>query len=463
MVLERLVRSNDEAAETARAADGVLLERANLLANLYVGNSVLSSFELFRGYSPSLVGMPSRFVTEKDVEAHVQLTTTRAISRMLPSKTFNPYVKLIIAIGQVVYVHTRNRPSSARGAVGWAKHVVYKLEPDFVCTRPVGRDNGIYNKSSYADVRVPPKSPLAHAAFEFALRQPLSRLGRCGDRPEDGTDIDVAPAEEPREIAEPPPVVEPQAASLFSRLDENALTRNGDDVGQPERDIGSEVLLEPDEATLKKADEQRICSHILETIGRVDVTRSKLSFVPSWIIAKALEEELEGWDPHIEVLPLAGSPKRSVIGSHVLYRVKTRENGEHYLKGRLVLHGNQEEEKESLRTDASLLHFALLRLILSFTVCLGFILGGVDASKAYHQSGSPPRDVHVRPPVECMMYRCVWLLSSLPYGLVDAGRLWQLAMEAWLLDNMGFISFLGLPQVFALLNDKNQIQAKFAC
>ena len=80
MVLERLVTGNDSLPPSARVGDGLLLERANFLANLYVGNAVLSSFELFRGYAPSLVGMPAHFVSDADIEAHLQLTTTRALS-----------------------------------------------------------------------------------------------------------------------------------------------------------------------------------------------------------------------------------------------------------------------------------------------------------------------------------------------------------------------------------------------
>ena len=103
MVLEKLVCGNDSVGVASRASDEVLLERANFLANLYVGNVLLSSFELFRGYMPSLVGMPSRFVSDADVETHVQLTATRAISRMLHSKSFNPYVKPLLSVGQLVY------------------------------------------------------------------------------------------------------------------------------------------------------------------------------------------------------------------------------------------------------------------------------------------------------------------------------------------------------------------------
>lgn len=103
------------------------------------------------------------------------------------------------------------------------------------------------------------------------------------------------------------------------------------------------------------------------------------------------------------------------------------------MKARLVIHGNEEGDKERLYCGASSLRSTLIRVILSVAACFGFVFGVVDVSRAYHQSGGLPREIRIRSPAECMLYRMVWLLLSLPYGLVDAGRQWQLAMEVWLI------------------------------
>ena len=107
--------------------------------------------------------------------------------------------------------------------------------------------------------------------------------------------------------------------------------------------------------------------------------------------------------------------------------------------------------------DASSLHFALVRVILSIAVCFGFDIGGVDVSKAYHQSGDPPRAIRIRPPADCSHGRVVWRLLSLPYGLVDASRQWQLSVEVWLIDDLRFEVFGGLPQIFVKFDDAGKI------
>ena len=99
-------------------------------------------------------------------------------------------------------------------------------------------------------------------------------------------------------------------------------------------------------------------------MGRTTCTRAKLSFVPPWILDEALHGELKGWDPYISVEPLQkGSIKSAVIGSYVLYSVKTRESGEHMVKARLVIHGSRylvTRKKESITFEATHLHYTFL-------------------------------------------------------------------------------------------------------
>lgn len=509
LVLERLVSGNDSLLQRDRVSDALLLERGNFLANLILGDQTLSSFQLLKGYQPSLVGLPPTMLSEANVRAHVQVTTSRALSRMLRSKSFNPYVSPTLRAGQDIYIHTQKRVGSARGSVGWAKHVVCRLDRDMVATRPVGRSRGKMNLTSYADVRVPPADPVAQSAFNFALSQPthpvLSLGRREGDEAndEDGEDAGEKNSDSDDQPANRTPVPDTQEAgnssggsndgtqgqgqassaenpaldrdappagdsvsqeyeevtAFYSRIEGSALTREPDGIGDPAKDIGTTEVRDPGSSSLSPPDIQALCEKILEVYGRSNLTRAKLPFVPPWLLDQALEDELKGWDPHIRVEPLrSGSESKLVIGSHVLYCVKTRESGKHYVKARLVIHGNEERDKERLRCDASSLHFTLVRVILSMAVCFGFDLGGVDVSKAYHQSGGPPRQIRIRPPPECMLYRMMWLLLSLPYGLVDAGRQWQLAMETWLLDDLGFVTFGGLPQVFAKLSAEGELK-----
>jgi Reverse transcriptase (RNA-dependent DNA polymerase) len=142
----------------------------------------------------------------------------------------------------------------------------------------------------------------------------------------------------------------------------------------------------------------------------------------------------------------------------VLYKVKTDEAGKHKLKARLVLHGSKEQAADDIRSDAASIHFSLIRMILTIAAMMNFELAGVDAKKAYHQSGRAPRSILVRPPTECLAgRRSIWGLLNLPYGLVDAGRQWQLAFERWLLDIMGFVTVPSMPQVFVMFEPSGSI------
>lgn len=61
------------------------MSRAVLLANSIIGSLLLSSFQLARGYSPSVVGNLARLVPGELIEAHKEQMATRALNRLLRS------------------------------------------------------------------------------------------------------------------------------------------------------------------------------------------------------------------------------------------------------------------------------------------------------------------------------------------------------------------------------------------
>lgn len=177
-ILERLVTANDDLPISDRKNHLLLLERANFLANIILGNSTKSVLQLFRGYQPSLVGIPPSMITPANIESNRPVVISRALSRMLRSNNFDAYQKPDLQIGQEVYGHVQRKPGSARDAVEWEKQVVVGLDDRMVKTRPVNRTSGRPHHVSYADLRVPPKDPLPQVAYEAALLQPLARLCR---------------------------------------------------------------------------------------------------------------------------------------------------------------------------------------------------------------------------------------------------------------------------------------------
>lgn len=76
------------------------------------------------------------------------------------------------------------------------------------------------------------------------------------------------------------------------------------------------------------------------------------------------------------------------------------------------------------------------------------ILGKLDIRGAYTQSGEAKREIYVRPPYELQIWNILWLLSATIYGIVSAGRKWQLASNCAMTSRLGLVFVLGLHQLF---------------
>jgi hypothetical protein len=122
----------------------------------------------------------------------------------------------------------------------------------------------------------------------------------------------------------------------------------------------------------------------------------------------------------------------------------------------MVPHGNRDREKAGLRTDSATAQFAAIRLLLSLAVLLNFRLSSIDISGAYLQADPITRDIFVRPPTGWTSPNVVWKILRPAYGLVESGRLWQLAIERWLFD-YGFETLPGLSQFFILRDNSGRI------
>ena len=163
-----------------------------------------------------------------------------------------------------------------------------------------------------------------------------------------------------------------------------------------------------------------------------------------------MEAELGNWKGHYEHTKLVEIPPgANIVGSHVVYRIKKDESAHYKFKARLLVHGNEDIEKEDIRTDAATAYLTAIRLILSMSVCYRFHLGQIDIKAAYFQSGPIQRRIYVRPPRELLLFRTLWMFLSLPYGIVEAGRQWQLTPDDFL-HAIGLVQVQSMPQCFVL-------------
>lgn len=198
-------------------------------------------------------------------------------------------------------------------------------------------------------------------------------------------------------------------------------------------------------------DHTRVLDEIHEVVGSKQVTRTHLTFAPPWILQEALKAEHDSnWADAYEVMQENSVPRNAnVISSHVVYKLKTEEDGKRKMKARIVPHGNHDDEKDDVRKDSSNASLSVVRLLLSLVTFLGFRIGTADIKGAYLQSGPIKRDIYVRPPRDWSTLRGIlWKLLKLPYGIADAGRQWQKVVEEWMLTQAGLERVFGIPQLF---------------
>lgn len=73
--------------DTSKYSDATLLSRATFLSNIFSRTSALNSFKLARGYNTALLGVHSRIVPSNFMEAYKDQAGTRALHRLVKSKT----------------------------------------------------------------------------------------------------------------------------------------------------------------------------------------------------------------------------------------------------------------------------------------------------------------------------------------------------------------------------------------
>lgn len=76
-VLEKLAKEN-----TLTDAS-MIIARDSVMNNMFLSNSCMSSFQIVRGCSPSIVGVPSSVIPTELLEVHKQIKAARAINKLI--------------------------------------------------------------------------------------------------------------------------------------------------------------------------------------------------------------------------------------------------------------------------------------------------------------------------------------------------------------------------------------------
>lgn len=88
-------------------------------------------------------------------------------------------------------------------------------------------------------------------------------------------------------------------------------------------------------------------------------------------------------------------PEANVIASHVVFKVKEYKDGLLRLKERLVLDGNRDKDRFTVRRDSAAAELMIVHMFLCIASILGFSVATADVKGAYMQSGGVKRDIYV--------------------------------------------------------------------
>lgn len=209
-----------------------------------------------------------------------------------------------------------------------------------------------------------------------------------------------------------------------------------------------------------QSDRNQMLNLVHETFGSKQVNRSQWDFAPSWIADEAFTRENDNnWPSAYRTIRECDVPRdANIIKSQVVYKLTTGEDGTRKLKGRLVPHGNRDDEKENLLKDSSSTHLNTARFLFSLEKFLNFRLGTADISGAYFQSGPIQREIFSSPPCEWKGKRStLWRLLQLPFSIVGAGRELQKTVENWILSKGNLQRVYSLSQLFVRRNESGRI------
>lgn len=475
MILDRLQKAD------ARPTSEVLIARASFMTNLTRGSRVMNAFQLARGYAPSVVGIPKQIISEELLHAHVERESTRALERLMRAKDPQTLDQTQLPTGTDVFVYHHSSKHCEPNE--WIPATVINAEKHIVICRR--RNKGPPMKVSYNDVRLMPRGPLTQelmqldlmdeqceddlndlnratipkpdradeanritqiaACIPSNLNEPNDRTADAGQRNDEIT-YDVSPTEEQH----PTPELNVGQDLTDRSATMTATTRTGCNDEQ-EKDIGDTDMEDSQFIGDLESDQQKVLRNVHGMIGGRQVMLNELECAPSWLTGKALEKEHEeNWaDAYYEVSEDTLPANANIIGSHVVYKVKTSEQGEHRMKARICPHGNHDDQKNDIRKDSATAQFDIIRFMLALVTFLPMELGAVDISGAYMQSGPIRRDLYVRPPREWGHRRgFVWKLLKMPYGVSEAGRQWAIVFEEWLTQDIGMETVKGISQLF---------------
>ena len=118
-----------------------------------------------------------------------------------------------------------------------------------------------------------------------------------------------------------------------------------------------------------------------------------------------------------------------------------------FVKARLCVRGDQEPNKETIRTDSPTVNKVNIKLFFVLSVQNGWHVKTADIKTAFLQGVDLDREVYVRPPLERRKDGIIWKMIKRAYGFVDASRGFYLELKK-VLEELGCVMSRLDPALF---------------
>ena len=483
----RLKAENEPAT---KEHDRLLVQQAIRITNDLYGTDFCSANELAKGYTrPIRAGDLPVVLPTESLDTHDELLAKRKLNRILRSKTIQDKP---IQVGDNVQIFIRQQ-SEKRGKWYSSKTVLAYDKDSGTVTVP-GK-NGRHVRAAVEDVRMAPSDNTLASSIQEGIDVLTNSLDACIDELNgDETDATAKDtADNTITIRNTDAVRDPQEDTEFDEDGERltSLSAIGDhiDVYWPldnqfysgtvasindedetysidYKDGEKASFNLPDEvwryspnetiaastAQLEIKDlvssEQEVLKSYISEFGHKDFMRHQAQGLPCFPLLNAYENEESSFKKTVQAIHVSMIPENAtVITSHVIYKVKRKDDGSLKMKARIAPYGNKDSQKFDLKTDSSVCPPTGIRILLSLAVIFQWCLAKIDFKSAFLQTGDAQRDVYVIPPRESGDRQHYWLLLTAAYGLVNANAKWQQHSD-YLLKSIGMKQLVYVPQLF---------------
>lgn len=152
--LNRILEKLQHDRTDAEAA--TILSRATFMSNMFAGSHILSAFELARGFSPSVLGIPARIVTSELLQAHKDQQATRALQRLMRSRPIPDMPPNNLRVEEPVFFYYKSSKNNERDE--WKSGRIHSLKQHYAIIQ--SEQTARKTKVAYEDIRIKPQCEL---------------------------------------------------------------------------------------------------------------------------------------------------------------------------------------------------------------------------------------------------------------------------------------------------------------